>query len=329
MENQIDVSNKTTTNDQDTFEVGGLILKRNPGRHGYDLTGGKFGRLTVIKQVESIAKDKNKSAKYWMCKCECGNIVEHVRADSLLQGKQKSCGCKHEEHIHNIGKITHRQKYPKRGSYTKNQFRLLKILRNYIKYCYNSKDKAYQYYGGKGIKVYQEWLDDQTKFVDYIENQETYINLLKDKLDIINGKKTIDDISITNNDNTNNNTSECSIDTSNIYYNNDNINLNYLKHIDITDIKFYITRIDKLKDFEPGNIEILLYHDKSKKNAKRHNHQSSLLTIDDICKSIYDWAKDIEISSSMLHDILTNKGQEYTIDFIKKTKEALDELYKI
>lgn len=308
MGNQIDNS-KTTTN-QDTFEVGGLILKRNPGRHGYDLTGGKFGRLTVIKQVESIAKDKNKSAKYWMCKCDCGNIVEHIRTDTLLQGKQKSCGCKHEEHIHNIGKITHRQKYPKRGSYTKNQFRLLRILRNYIKYCYNSKDKAYQYYGGKGIRVYQEWLDDQTKFVDYIENQETYINLLKHKLDIINGKKTIDDISINTN--------------------NDNINLDYLKHIDITDIKFYINRIDKSKDFEPGNIEILLHHDKSKRNTKRrHNHQSNLVTIDDISKSIYDWAKDIEISSSMLHDILVNKGQEYTIDFIKKTKEALGELYKI
>ena len=125
-------------------------------------------------------------------------------------------------------------------------------------------------------------------------------------------------ISITNND-----------DTDNTEPSNDNINLDYLKHIDITDIKFYITRIDKLKDFEPGNIEILLYHDKSKKNAKRHNHQSSLLIIDNVCKSIYDWAKDIETSSSMLHDILVNKGQEYTIDFIKKTKEALDELYKI
>ena len=303
MENEID--NITISNiSNDTFEVGGLALKRNPGRYGYDLTGGKFGRLTVIKQVQSIAKDKNKSAKYWMCKCECGNIVEHVRTDSLLQGKQKSCGCKHEEHIHNIGKISHRQKYPKRGSYTKNQFRLLKILRNYIKYCYNEKDKAYQWYGGKGIKIYQEWLDDQTKFVDYIENQETYINILKDKLDTINGKKTIDDT--------------------------DANNLDHLKHIDITDVKFYITRIDKLKDFEPGNIEILLYHDKSKKNAKKHNHQSScIITIDDKSKSIYDWAKDIEVSSNMLYSILTTKGQEYTIDFIKKTKEALVELYKI
>lgn len=42
-----------------------------------DLTGNKYGRLTVIKRVENQG---NKSM--WQCLCDCGN-VKNVRADSL------------------------------------------------------------------------------------------------------------------------------------------------------------------------------------------------------------------------------------------------------
>ena len=52
-----------------------------------DLTGNKYGRLTVIKRVENQG---NKSM--WQCLCDCGN-VKNVRADSLKNGNIKSCGC--------------------------------------------------------------------------------------------------------------------------------------------------------------------------------------------------------------------------------------------
>jgi len=52
-----------------------------------DLTGQKFGRLTVIKKI-------NNDEKYltWLCKCDCGN-EKIVRGDSLRGGITKSCGC--------------------------------------------------------------------------------------------------------------------------------------------------------------------------------------------------------------------------------------------
>ena len=37
-----------------------------------DLTGQKFGRLTVIKRVENTKEGRAK----WLCQCECGHIIK-------------------------------------------------------------------------------------------------------------------------------------------------------------------------------------------------------------------------------------------------------------
>ena len=53
-----------------------------------DLTGRKFGRLTV---VERSGTAKNRKA-VWLCECDCGNTTE-VQSDKLLSGETTSCGC--------------------------------------------------------------------------------------------------------------------------------------------------------------------------------------------------------------------------------------------
>ena len=52
-----------------------------------DLTGKKFGRLTVVEQHDRKGKHIR-----WTCKCDCGNIV-HVMGQHLRSGRTKSCGC--------------------------------------------------------------------------------------------------------------------------------------------------------------------------------------------------------------------------------------------
>lgn len=53
-----------------------------------DLTGKRFGMLTVISQT-----DRNSAAGwYWLCKCDCGGTVE-APSRQLLSGYRKSCGC--------------------------------------------------------------------------------------------------------------------------------------------------------------------------------------------------------------------------------------------
>lgn len=55
-----------------------------------DLTGQKFGRLTVVSRAENA---KNNRAR-WNCICDCGNPeMVTVEATHLKQGKIKSCGC--------------------------------------------------------------------------------------------------------------------------------------------------------------------------------------------------------------------------------------------
>ena len=53
-----------------------------------DLTGQKFGKLTVLAKVEST---KNRLNKQWLCRCDCGN-ERTVKTSKLLSGKLKSCG---------------------------------------------------------------------------------------------------------------------------------------------------------------------------------------------------------------------------------------------
>lgn len=55
----------------------------------YDLTGKKFGLLTVIKRSEKRPKNR---VTYWDCVCECGGKIA-TRGSSLRAGKVNSCGC--------------------------------------------------------------------------------------------------------------------------------------------------------------------------------------------------------------------------------------------
>lgn len=58
-----------------------------PSRLPEDLTGKKFGKLTVIELLPKNGKDRK-----WKCKCDCGNDTEVVH-NKLKSGHTKSCGC--------------------------------------------------------------------------------------------------------------------------------------------------------------------------------------------------------------------------------------------
>ena len=70
--------------------MGGLI----------DLTGQRFGRLTVIGRGETYiyppnfrdSKKRRKTAVKWICRCDCGNTKEFF-GSVLKSGKARSCGC--------------------------------------------------------------------------------------------------------------------------------------------------------------------------------------------------------------------------------------------
>lgn len=68
-----------------------------------DLTGRRFGRLTVLWR----AKNK-KGRTCWLCRCDCGGEKE-VTAHDLKAGKVKSCGCSIHESKRNQVDLTGRR----------------------------------------------------------------------------------------------------------------------------------------------------------------------------------------------------------------------------
>lgn len=116
-----------------------------------DLTGRKFGRLTVLKRVE------NKGGHLcWECLCDCGNI-KIVRGFHLCDGHTLSCGCLQKERTAE----TH-------TTHGMNQSRLHKIWIGMKNRCFNPKNYGFKNYGGRGIKVCDEWKDDFQAFYDHV-----------------------------------------------------------------------------------------------------------------------------------------------------------------
>lgn len=115
----------------------------------YDLTGQRFGRLTVIAYVGRIQKTTR-----WQCKCDCGKLLT-VQAGHLNNGKSKSCGCLRKETA-TKSHIIHGMAYDRK---TKTRNRLYRIWSCMIQRCTNQKRTAWKYYGGRGISVCKEWLE--------------------------------------------------------------------------------------------------------------------------------------------------------------------------
>ena len=80
-----------------SVRVDGLKKIQTCGECKKDLAGQRFGRLTVIEKGKKDAAQH----QYWICKCDCGKIVE-INSDNLRRGLTKSCGCFHSELTHQL-----------------------------------------------------------------------------------------------------------------------------------------------------------------------------------------------------------------------------------
>lgn len=139
-----------------------------------DLTGQKFGRLTVIKKVGSNKYNRT----LWLCKCECGNETI-TNALSLKTGNTKSCGCLQKKHISQLGKAS--------ATHGLHNTRIYRIWKNIHQRCYNSNSPAYKYYGARGIKMCEEWNNNFLNFYDWSMQNEYTDSLTIDRIDVNKG----------------------------------------------------------------------------------------------------------------------------------------------
>lgn len=130
-----------------------------------DLTGQKFNKLTVISRAESRRQPSGKLVTYWKCKCDCGNMIE-VKACDLKDGHTISCGCSHIKHGY------------------ANKERLYDTWKNMKRRCYDPKNKRYEQYGGRGIIVCKEWLDNYMNFRNWAMSNGYNDNLTIDRINV-------------------------------------------------------------------------------------------------------------------------------------------------
>lgn len=103
------------------------------------------------------------------CLCKCGKKTIGQKLTGIVQGTIKSCGClKNEKAAERCKKLTY-----KHGKSKENN-RLYRIWNGIKTRCYNINQASYKWYGQKGIKMCDEWLEDFQKFYDWsIENGYT------------------------------------------------------------------------------------------------------------------------------------------------------------
>ena len=121
--------------------------------HLIDLTGQTFGRLIVIKQAKPV---KHGQHAMWECLCNCGN-ASVVDGGNLKKGYTKSCGClgaeKRKESVTTHG-LSHTPEY--------------KAWINIIKRCTDKGGIDFELYGGRGIKICDEWRHNFPEFFKHI-----------------------------------------------------------------------------------------------------------------------------------------------------------------
>lgn len=106
-----------------------------------DLSGQKFGRLTVI---ELAVKAANKRP-HWKCLCECGNETV-ASSNNIVRGVTRSCGCFKIERQRE-GNIKH-------GQYGTGAHTSWMSMRQR---CLNPNNPAFKSYGGRGISICERW----------------------------------------------------------------------------------------------------------------------------------------------------------------------------
>lgn len=134
-----------------------------------NLIGERFGRLVVIQEI----RERKHGERYFVCKCDCGNITSPIVISSLREGRTKSCGCLRIENCMKNAKY----------NYAKHK-RLYGIWHGMKTRCYYKKYKQFDDYGGRGITVCDEWRNNFQAFYDWAIANGYSDELTIDRIDV-------------------------------------------------------------------------------------------------------------------------------------------------
>lgn len=118
-----------------------------------DISGNRYGRLLVVGYAGIIrSKKSGHTATLWNCKCDCGNELTVPRY-RLTSGNTRSCGC--------LKVDTNARRCTTHG---KSKSKLYSVWGSMKDRCYRESDKGYVNYGGRGIRVCDQWRNSFDEF---------------------------------------------------------------------------------------------------------------------------------------------------------------------
>lgn len=144
------------------------------------MEGQRFGRWTVLERAH-----KDTRGVYWLCRCDCG-VERIVNGRMLRSGKTKSCGCYYEGRQTKRGCDWGRAENPRTSMYTHglSGTRLFRIWCGMKQRCYNPNHHKYRIYGGRGIRICDEWISDFNVFYEWAVSHGYGDDLTIDRIDV-------------------------------------------------------------------------------------------------------------------------------------------------
>lgn len=136
-----------------------------------DLTGKRFGRLTVLYRCANVFHPNGRQSTVYMCQCDCGQ-QKTVMADNLKKGHTTSCGCYRNDVRSKV--------HTKHGA---SRHRLFATWTNMKQRCCNKNRPDYMNYGGRGITVCDEWLHSYQAFFNWAMANGYQDDLTIDRID--------------------------------------------------------------------------------------------------------------------------------------------------
>lgn len=134
----------------DNPTAGIFVMKPVHNRSNY-VTGQKIGECIYLKELNPV-----KYERVGLFRCNCGKEFK-AQINNVKSGHTKSCGCLRKRMasipIHNLS--TH---------WLYGRWAAIKSR------CYNSNDKIYKYYGGRGIIMCDEWRNNVKAFHNYMSS---------------------------------------------------------------------------------------------------------------------------------------------------------------
>lgn len=112
----------------------------------------------LIKELGNLTYTENSKRKFAFALYKCGLCGNEFKANMyhIKTGHTRSCGCLNPRYTHNLAK-----------------HRLYKTWCNMRNRCYNQEFKQYKDYGGRGIKICEEWLD-VVKFIKWVDEESNW-----------------------------------------------------------------------------------------------------------------------------------------------------------